>query len=355
MELDQYRGYQYRRRCVKVKMDDQGNILVKRVSKCNVYVKNTSARLDTSIGGDGVKVKMDDQGNILVKRVSKCNVYVKNTSAGEDTSIGGDVLKLPNCSLEPEKPVKLFDMKKFQANVSREMRRAYPDRKTLESQCLSALAFVKSEAELLDCPIWVLIINVVAMDMLKSKFPPKGMFYDGQWKRGGLLRREVKAELYVLIMKRISFPVWTRVPEDITFDYCYARTMNSQMNRIDPMSDRGRPSEDVQSAAAEEQNLDLGRHNADTPINPSSATKDFISRNKTLDFTLDTVISPGGGLAAPALCPIVPIVWSVSSIEHIDPTSSLFVFVLDKRKQLGLDLNTQGFVQLAQFHRFYRL
>ncbi|XP_046672240.1 uncharacterized protein LOC124362102 isoform X3 [Homalodisca vitripennis] len=122
--------------------------------------------------GHGVKVKMDDQGNILVKRVSKCNVYVKNTSAGEDTSIGGDVLKLPNCSLEPEKPVKLFDMKKFQANVSREMRRAYPDRKTLESQCLSALAFVKSEAELLDCPIWVLIINVVAMDMLKSKFPP---------------------------------------------------------------------------------------------------------------------------------------------------------------------------------------
>jgi hypothetical protein len=34
------------------------------------------------------------------------------------------------------------------------------------------VAFVKSEAELLDCPIWVLIINVVAMDMLKSKLPP---------------------------------------------------------------------------------------------------------------------------------------------------------------------------------------
>lgn len=52
-------------------------------------------------------MKMDDQGNILVKRVSKCNVYVKSTSAGEETSIGAEVLKLPNCALEPEKPVKV--------------------------------------------------------------------------------------------------------------------------------------------------------------------------------------------------------------------------------------------------------
>lgn len=122
--------------------------------------------------GHGIKVKMDDQGNILVKRVSKCNVFVKSTSSVEETSIGNDVLKLPNCALEMEKPVKLFDMKKFQQNVNRELRRAYPDRRRLECQCLSAVAFVKSESELLDCPIWVLIINVVAMDMLKSKLPP---------------------------------------------------------------------------------------------------------------------------------------------------------------------------------------
>lgn len=57
----------------------------------------------------GIKVKMDDQGNILVKRVSKCNVYVKSTASGpgEETSIGAEVLKLPNCALELEKPVKV--------------------------------------------------------------------------------------------------------------------------------------------------------------------------------------------------------------------------------------------------------
>ncbi|KAL3289454.1 hypothetical protein HHI36_022878 [Cryptolaemus montrouzieri] len=122
--------------------------------------------------GHGVKIKMDDAGNILIKRVSKCNVYIKNTGQDDENSIGNEILKLPNCALEVDKPVKLFDMKKFQSNVNRELRRAYPDRRRLECQCLSAIAFVKNEVELLECPIWVLIINVVAMDMLKSKLPP---------------------------------------------------------------------------------------------------------------------------------------------------------------------------------------
>lgn len=62
-------------------------------------------------------------------------------------------------------------MKKFQTNINRELRRAYPDRRRLETQCLSVVSFVRTENEVLDCPIWVLVINVVAMDMLKSKLP----------------------------------------------------------------------------------------------------------------------------------------------------------------------------------------
>lgn len=64
-------------------------------------------------------------------------------------------------------------MKKFQSNVNRELgNSSYPDRRRLETQCLSVLTFVKSENDLLDCPIWILIVNVVAMDMLKCKMPP---------------------------------------------------------------------------------------------------------------------------------------------------------------------------------------
>lgn len=117
---------------------------------------------------------MDDNGNILARRYSKSNVYVKGTGnlPTDETAIGNDVLKSPNQCLEFEKVMKIFDMRKFQSNVNKELSRAYPDRRRLETQCMSMLSFVKTENDILDCPIWILIINVVAMDMLKSKLPP---------------------------------------------------------------------------------------------------------------------------------------------------------------------------------------
>ncbi len=36
---------------------------------------------------------------------------------------------------------------------------------------MSTVAFVKNERELLDSPIWVMLINVVALEMLKAKMP----------------------------------------------------------------------------------------------------------------------------------------------------------------------------------------
>lgn len=73
-------------------------------------------------------------------------------------------------------------MKKFQSNVNRELSRSYPDRRRLETQCLSVIGFVKAENDILECPIWVMIVNVVAMDMLKSKLPPIGIYYLKQQK-----------------------------------------------------------------------------------------------------------------------------------------------------------------------------
>eukprot|EP00096_Caligus_rogercresseyi_P010291 TRINITY_DN369_c0_g1_i1.p1 TRINITY_DN369_c0_g1~~TRINITY_DN369_c0_g1_i1.p1 ORF type:complete len:466 (-),score=86.65 TRINITY_DN369_c0_g1_i1:449-1846(-) len=122
--------------------------------------------------GNGIKLKMDDVGNILIKRLSKSAVRVKNTT--EENAVSNDILKLPGSLLELDKPFKVFDMKKFQQNINREMKRAYPDRRKLESQCISAVAFGHVESEILDSSIWILIINVVAIEMLKSKIPPLG-------------------------------------------------------------------------------------------------------------------------------------------------------------------------------------
>ena len=35
-----------------------------------------------------------------------------------------------------------------------------------------AVCLVKEEEELLDSPVWVLLINIVALEMLKAKLPP---------------------------------------------------------------------------------------------------------------------------------------------------------------------------------------
>ena len=95
--------------------------------------------------------------------------------------------------------------------MSRELKRTNPDRLKLENQCISAIAFGRnmnndnrndnrngsendeedsqttattetnsslghnSSDDPLRSPLWILVINIVAMEMLRSKLPP-GMF-----------------------------------------------------------------------------------------------------------------------------------------------------------------------------------
>lgn len=119
--------------------------------------------------GQGAKVKMDESGNILLKRLSSSQVFVKNNP--EESAVSNDAMKLQQGLVDVEKPLRVFDMRKFQQNVNRELRRTNPDRLRLESQCVTAISFVKNEPELLDSPIWILIINIVALEMLKAKLP----------------------------------------------------------------------------------------------------------------------------------------------------------------------------------------
>jgi hypothetical protein len=119
--------------------------------------------------GLGAKVKMDESGNILIKRLSKSPVLVK--TALEDSSLSTDILGIANGIVELEKPVRIFDMRKFQQSINRALRRTNPDRVRLEHQCVVSLCFVKDEEELLDSPIWVVLINIVALEMLKAKLP----------------------------------------------------------------------------------------------------------------------------------------------------------------------------------------
>ncbi|EDW47467.1 uncharacterized protein LOC6608731 [Drosophila sechellia] len=120
--------------------------------------------------GDGFKIKMDDTGNIFIKRYGKSSIYVNSTSQGnEETVIGGDIIQMPQMSLTAGTSARLFDMKKFQTNINREFASTYPERGRLERQCLSAVSLVKSNNNLINSPVWILVVNVVAMDMLRSR------------------------------------------------------------------------------------------------------------------------------------------------------------------------------------------
>ena len=59
--------------------------------------------------GNGFKLKMDDVGNILIKRISSrgsnSGVTIENTT--EESAISNDILKLPNGMLEVDKPFKV--------------------------------------------------------------------------------------------------------------------------------------------------------------------------------------------------------------------------------------------------------
>ena len=44
-------------------------------------------------------------------------------------------------------------------------------RRKLEAQCISAVSFVKNEQDLLYSPVWIMLINVVALEMLNAKMP----------------------------------------------------------------------------------------------------------------------------------------------------------------------------------------
>ncbi|XP_022645158.1 uncharacterized protein LOC111243619 isoform X3 [Varroa destructor] len=122
--------------------------------------------------GMGARITMDASGNIVIKRISKSSIFVNSVQHGESSAISKEVIDSRG-HLDFDKPVKLFDMDKFRANVIREMKRAYPDRRTLEAQCVSCISFVRDSSDVLQVPVWVMVINIVALDMLKSKLPPQ--------------------------------------------------------------------------------------------------------------------------------------------------------------------------------------
>ena len=108
--------------------------------------------------GQGIKIGLDEGANILVTKMNEENLYCK--------VLEGDIE-----ILEENKPFKLFDMKKFQMLTKKELKTEAPNWIRLRENIATTLNFdfLEDAGESLDQPLWIIVINVVALDFLRSK------------------------------------------------------------------------------------------------------------------------------------------------------------------------------------------
>lgn len=67
---------------------------------------------------------------------------------------------------------KIFDMRRFKSAVSRELMQPDPDARELLMKTCVRVSLVKDcGSDAMKTPCWFMIINLVALDMLKTKLP----------------------------------------------------------------------------------------------------------------------------------------------------------------------------------------
>ena len=105
--------------------------------------------------GKGCSLWLDLGGNIWIKNLSRS----LNCTVLEEFSAGaGSPLKAAR---------KLFDVNRFKSDI-RKLRKT-GDVKSLAKKTISIVQFGEEKEDILDQPLWLLVINIVALDFMKSK------------------------------------------------------------------------------------------------------------------------------------------------------------------------------------------
>lgn len=195
---------------IRIKMDHFGNILIKRLSKSGVYVKEwlqAQHQQQQQLSNSSTNGRTSSSQNIMPTRqqliknqmlaaagvvggnsrtgglMGSSQISSLGTSITPSSSSSGSSMDPPNDSaicdevisvggrLELDKIYVMFDMKKFQANITQELCRAYPDKRKLEQQCFSIVGLARDAEDILSLPCWVMVINIVAIEMLNERFP----------------------------------------------------------------------------------------------------------------------------------------------------------------------------------------
>lgn len=169
----------------------------------NPYRDADAQRIQRRIGLEGILVAADEDGNILLdtahcrsrllltngsNHLTHCPIALQNHTLTRQKHyhnhhhrqrqppslyFKSEVEQKSGVLLKFSRSQKIFDMKKFLKGMNQELLNQKPDDVTvssLESQCISIVSFDVSskqvDEELLETPVWIMIINVIALEML---------------------------------------------------------------------------------------------------------------------------------------------------------------------------------------------
>ena len=135
-----------------------------------------TAKVKKKIGAQACKIRMEEDGNVLIKRTGKTEVSILAAMDTGDRRQADWMGKSQGHLLETDKTVALFDMNKFQRNLAESFRfgQRSRDKREMELHCVSTVGFVPSylgqpsPQVLLDQPCWIIVINMVTLDLLRS-------------------------------------------------------------------------------------------------------------------------------------------------------------------------------------------
>lgn len=219
---------------IRIKMDNFGNILIKRLSKSGVYIKEwiqapaslPSSSSSRGAGAGATKVapgttagasskatpggksatnqRVMPSRQQLIKNQNAMMQTANSSGSSTDSSLGSSQSTASSMDQQPasggggggsgssmttndsaicdevlsvggrldqDKIYVLFDMKKFQANITQELCRPFPDKRKLEQQCFSIVGLARDSSDILNLPCWVMVINIVAIEVLNERFP----------------------------------------------------------------------------------------------------------------------------------------------------------------------------------------
>lgn len=118
--------------------------------------------------GKGLKIHKDYEGNVVVTRLGKNKIYIKDYKDPANHCFGADVLEQLG-ELNQNKPVKIFDTEEFKCQIGLEMKsRGHIDKRKLQNMCIMGISFIHDTEDPTSTPCWLMLINLSAIDMLDN-------------------------------------------------------------------------------------------------------------------------------------------------------------------------------------------